>query len=105
MPGFVLHQGAQVICQHGGQAMPTVVNPRVKVSGMPITTMLPLYSVVGCPQNPPVGPPCVTAQWTTASTKVRAGGDAVLLLDSQAITTPNGVPLVVLSTQTRVQAQ
>lgn len=102
MPGFVLHQGAQLICLHGGQALPTVVNPRVSVGGMPITTMAPPYTVVGCPL-PPGGPPCVTAQWVVAALRVKAGGDAVLLFDSQAVTTPNGVPLVVLSTQTRVQ--
>jgi hypothetical protein len=102
MPGFLLHQGAQLTCLHGGQATPTAVNPRVKVNGMPITTMLPLYAVAGCPL-PPAGPSCVTAQWVTAALRVKAAGDAVLLLDSQAVTTPNGVPLVVLSTQTRVQ--
>jgi hypothetical protein len=35
--------------------------------------------------------------------KVFAGGEPVLLLDSQAITTPNGVPLLITSTQTKVQ--
>jgi hypothetical protein len=104
MPGFVLHQGAQVICSHGGQATPIVPNPRVTVSGMQVTTMTPLYSIAGCPL-PPAGPSCVTAQWVTGALRVQAGGDPVLLFDSQAITTPNGVPLVVLSTQTRVQGQ
>jgi hypothetical protein len=35
--------------------------------------------------------------------KVFAGGEPVLLLDSQAITAPNGVPLLITSTQTKVQ--
>jgi hypothetical protein len=34
---------------------------------------------------------------------VKAGGVPVLLQDSQAITTPNGVPLNVLVTQFRVK--
>ena len=29
MPGFLLHVGATVLCAHGGQAQPTVPNPRV----------------------------------------------------------------------------
>ena len=34
--GFVLHQGAVVLCMHGGQAQPTVPNPRVQVGGQPL---------------------------------------------------------------------
>ena len=29
MPGPILHMGAAVLCAHGGQAQPTVPNPRV----------------------------------------------------------------------------
>ena len=35
MPGFLLHVGATVLCAHGGQAQPTVPNPRVIVMGQP----------------------------------------------------------------------
>jgi hypothetical protein len=104
VPGFILHQGAQLICAHGGQATPMSPNPRVKVSGMAVSTMSPLYQVAGCPY-PTAGPSCVTAQWVTAATRVQANGDPVVLFDSQAMTTPNGVPLKVLSCQSRVQAQ
>ena len=31
MPGFLVHVGATVLCSHGGQAQPTVPNPRVTV--------------------------------------------------------------------------
>ena len=51
MPGFVLHVGATVMCAHGGQAQPTAPNPRVLVSGQPITTMTAPYVVAGCPFN------------------------------------------------------
>ena len=30
MPGFVLHQGATVLCMHGGQAQAVAPNPRVR---------------------------------------------------------------------------
>jgi hypothetical protein len=104
MPGYMLHMGATVICSHGGQAMPTMPNPRVKVSSQPIVTQPTMYTVAGCPFVSGTNPlPCVTASWTVAAVRVKAGGTPVLLQDSQAITTPNGVPLNVLVTQVRVK--
>ncbi len=104
MPGYLLHVGATVICSHGGQAQATVPNPRVRVGGQPIVTQGAPYTVAGCPFSTPGGPmPCVTANWVTAAVRVRASGQPVLLQDSQAITTPNGVPLNVLVTQVRVR--
>ena len=105
MPGFILHVGASVLCAHGGQAQPTVPNPRVQVSGQQITTMPAPYTVTGCPFNISGAPsPCVTANWMTSATRVTSNGQPVLLLDSQAICTPNGTPLLVTVTQTRVTA-
>ena len=105
MPGFLLHAGATVMCVHGGQAQPTVPNPRVKVGGQPIVTQTTLYAVTGCPfTTSPGGPmPCVTGQWVSGATRVRAGGQPVLLQDSQAVCTPNGTPLNITVTQTRVR--
>jgi hypothetical protein len=104
MPGFMLHMGATVICSHGGQAMPTMPNPRVKVSSQPIVTQPTMYTVAGCPFVSGSNPlPCVTASWVSAAVRVKAGGVPVLLQDSQAITTPNGVPLNVVVTQVRVK--
>ena len=103
MPGFLLHLGAVVICAHGGQAQPTVTNPRVAVSGQPVATMPAPYAVAGCPFNVSGSPvPCVTGQWVTAATRVLVGGMPVLLFDSQAICAPNGTPLIVTAGQTRV---
>ena len=103
MPGFLLHLGATVMCAHGGQAQPTVTNPRVTVSGQPITTLPAPYVVAGCPFNVSGSPvPCVTGQWTTAATRVTSNGMPVLLLDSQATCVPNGTPLIISSTQVRV---
>jgi hypothetical protein len=105
MPGFLLHVGATVMCAHAGQAMPTVPNPRVRVSGQPIVTQPNPYTVADCPfVTPATNPlPCVTASWVTAATRVRSNGQPVLLQDSQAITTPNGVPLNIVVTQVRVR--
>jgi hypothetical protein len=102
MPGFLLHVGASVQCVHGGQAQPTATNPRVTVSGQPIVTQPIPYLIAGCQFNTGSPVPCVTAQWITAATRVTANGQPVLLLDSQSICAPNGTPLVILVTQTRV---
>jgi hypothetical protein len=105
MPGFLLHQGAVVLCMHGGQAQPTGPNPRVKVSGQPITTQPLPYAVAGCPFVPPAAGPCVTAQWVTAATRVRSNGMPVLLQDSVAVCAPTGTGVQVVVTQMRVKAQ
>lgn len=103
MPGFLLHFGATVLCTHGGQAQPTVTNPRVTVNGQPIVTQPSPYTIAGCPFNVSGSPvPCVTAQWVSAATRVMSNGAPVLLLDSQAVCTPNGTPLIIAVTQTRV---
>jgi hypothetical protein len=103
MPGPLLHLGATVLCSHGGQAMPTAPNARVLVSGQPVSTMAAPYTVAGCAFVPPAGNgPCVTAQWVVAATRVLAGGQPVVLLDSQAICTPTGTPLLAVMSQTRV---
>ncbi|TFH43949.1 MAG: hypothetical protein E4G94_04090 [ANME-2 cluster archaeon] len=104
MPGFLLHVGATVICAHAGQAQPTVPNPRVMVSGQPIVTQPTVYTIAGCPFNVSGAPvPCVTGQWISGATRVLASGQPVLLMDSQAICVPNGTPLNIVITQTRVR--
>lgn len=106
MPGFLLHSGATVLCAHAGQAQPTSPNPRVKVSGQPVVTQAAPYTVAGCPFVAGTVPsPCVTATWITAAVRVRAGGQPVLLQDSQAICAPNGTPLNIVMTQVRVKGQ
>lgn len=105
MPGFLLHMGATVLCAHAGQAQPTAPNPRVMVGGQPIVTQSCTYTIAGCPFTVPPGTPmpCVTGQWVTAATRVMAGGIPVLLQDSQSICAPNGTPLSIIVTQTRVR--
>ena len=106
MPGFLLHQGATVLCAHAGRAQPTAPNPRVTVSSMPTVTVAARYVVAGCTLPPPPAGngPCLTAQWVTAATRLTADGQPLLLLDSQAICAPTGTPLAVVATQTRATA-
>jgi hypothetical protein len=103
MPGFLLHAGATVLCAHGGQAQPTAPNSRVLVSGQPTVVQPIPYTIAGCPFVSGTNPlPCVIAQWVTAATRITSNGMPLLLLDSQAICTPNGTPLLIIATQTRV---
>ena len=103
MPAFLLHQGATVMCSHGGQAKPTMPNPRVSVSGMPIVTIAPPYVIAGCPFVPPGGNgPCVTGQWLVGATRVFTNGQPVVLQSGPSICTPTGTPMLVVVTQSRV---
>jgi hypothetical protein len=104
MPGFLLHQGATVLCSHAGQAQPTLVNPRVLVSGMPTVTLPTAYVIAGCafPPPPAANGPCVTAQFITGSVRILANGQPLLLFDSQALCVPTGTPTIIAVTQTRV---
>ena len=103
MPGELLHEGAAVLCTHGGQATPTVTDQRVKVSGQEIVTQPPPYQIAGCPLPPISGGPCVTAMWVTAAIRVKASGQPVLLKDSQAVCAPTGTSVNIIVTQLRVK--
>ncbi len=105
MPGFLLDQGATVMCAHGGQAQPTVPNPRVKAGGNPVITLSSPYTVSGCGMPPPIAGngPCVTGTFITSATRVLVGGTPVLLQDSQSLCVPTGTPLTIVLTQMRVK--
>jgi hypothetical protein len=105
MPGFLVEQGATVMCVHGGQAMATVPNPGVVVSGTPTALVTDPWSVAGCPGVPSSVPPCATAQWVTGTTRVTSDGQPLVIDAGQAICTPAGTPLLPVATQTRVAAE
>jgi uncharacterized Zn-binding protein involved in type VI secretion len=84
MPGFLLHQGATILCAHAGQVTATAPNPRVKVMGQMVVTQ---------------------AAWVTAAFRVKVMGQPVLLQDSQAVCAPNGTPINIVLTQLRVKGQ
>jgi hypothetical protein len=105
MPGFLLQVGATVICAHGGQAQPTVPNPRVLLSGSPSVAMTAPWVIAGCPFVPVAPLPCVTAQWIVGTTRVLSDGQPLLIQSSQAICAPTGAPLLPLVAQMRVTAE
>src|SRR5438067_1786436 len=103
MSGFLVHQGATVLCLHGGTAQPVVVNPRVKVSDQQIVTQTSTYTIAACSLSTSSGPFCATATWTSGATRVKAGGVPVVLQDSQATCVATGTGLNITVTQTRVK--
>jgi hypothetical protein len=102
MAGYLLHQGAVISCMHSGQATPTRPTARVKVGGRTIVTRNIPYTVASCDLCG-TSPCCATATWTTAAQRVKAGGQPVLLSDSQASCSPTGTGLIITTTQRRVR--
>lgn len=105
MPGPLVTATTTAMCSHGGMATPTVPNPRVTVLGQPTVTIASPYVIAGCPFTTASPQPCVTAQFMTAATRVQSNGQPLLLIDSQALTVPNAVPLVLIPAQTRAVGQ
>lgn len=104
MPGFVVHEGATVLCEHPpGTAQPNAPFPRVKVSGQAVVTQASPYTITGCELGSTSNPPCATAQFTSAASRVFAGGAPLLLQDSSAVCVPTGTGLRIAVTQTRVR--
>ncbi len=107
---FLLHQGAQVMCTHGGQANPTMTSLRVKFGGQGATTLAHTYTIAGCPFTTPepAPKPCTTVQWTTPATRVLIESQPALLSTSSGTTIgplgTQGTPQVVMQ-QTRVRGQ
>ena len=94
MPGFLAHVGAQVLCAHAGQA-----TPRTKSTG---TGDCPAHCfdcstryLVDYALPPNAGGPCVTAQWTTGTTRVTSYGQPLLVQTSTATCVPTGTPFQV----------
>ena len=104
MAGFLVQQGATVMCLHGGQAMATVPNASVLVSGMPTAAITAPWTVAGCPGVPPAVPPCVTGQWVLGTTRVTSLGQPLVVQSGAAITVPGGATLLPVVMQTRVSA-
>ena len=107
---FLLHQGAQVLCTHGGQAMPSVPSVRVTLGGQGATSVAAGYTIAGCPFTTPEGAPkpCASVQWTAPATRVRIEGQPALLSASQGLTIgplgTQGTPMAVAQ-QARVRGQ
>src|SRR5260221_11990788 len=104
MPGPMLNVTSSVMCLHAGVGTPTAPNPRVSAMGSPVVTLMTTYVIAGCSltSTPPF---CATAQFVTAATRVTAGGQPILLADSQAVCAATGTGVIILPNQARVTAQ
>lgn len=103
MSDYVVHAGAIVQCQHGGQATPLAVNPRVKVSNQAIVTLNSPYTIALCSLASSGSTFCASAQWIKAAARIKAGGVPVVLKNSQATCVNTGMDLKVMTTQMRVK--
>jgi hypothetical protein len=107
MPGFVLTAVSTVQCAHLGRGTPAAPNPRITILGQPVVTLPGPYAIAACTFPAMTGgnsPPCVSATFTTGSTKVLTNTGFLLLADSQGTSLPNGTPLLVVPSQTKVIA-
>ncbi|MEO3807253.1 hypothetical protein [Nonomuraea sp. B1E8] len=104
MPAAIVHQGAVVVCAHGGRATPTVPNPRVLVGGERTVLLAGPWTVAACPFPPVYGGPCVAGVWSVGSVRVRSMGQPLVLAGGLATCAPTGVPLTVTASQLRVVA-
>jgi hypothetical protein len=108
MPGFLTHVGFTAICPHGGQVSVISTNSRVLVSGQPVATLGDTYMIAGCAFTVGTKPqPCIKVQWLVPASRVKVGGQPVILQDSTGLCQsaeqiPQGPPNIVV-TQTRVR--
>jgi hypothetical protein len=109
MGANILHVGMTALCPHGGQVSVVPGSPRVKVGGQPVATMGDQFLIAGCAFTvPPAKPqPCIKVQWLAVATRVKAGGQFVILQTSTGLCQsaeqiPAGPPNVVAS-QVRVR--
>ncbi len=103
MPGYLIDVTSTITCAHLGQAQPGALNPRVKACGQATVVQSTPYAVAGCALTGSPNPPCATAQWTSAATRLQSGGQPLLLQDSLSTCAPTGTPLTASVTQIRVK--
>lgn len=107
MPGPLLTSMSTVMCPHGGRATPMTPSPRVSATAQPVVPITCVWTVVGCTfpaMTNGAQPPCVTVQFSTPSARASANGP-LLLSTSTGTCMPNGVPAIVIPSQTRVNGQ
>lgn len=109
MPGNVLTVASIIQCPHGGMAVLSTGNTKMKAGGAYALLESDVSTVAGCPFT--IGPkysPCVRIQWSVGAVKIKAGA-AVLVTSSiglcySAESLPQGVAII-SSTQPKLSAQ
>lgn len=108
MPGNLLTVASVIQCPHGGMAMLSTGNTRVKSGHAFALVESDVASVVGCPFTIALKPsPCVRIQWSAGAPTVKTGV-AVLRQESIGVCySPEGAPqgiAVISNTQPLVSA-
>lgn len=105
MAGFIMHKDALVVCDHSpGIANADSPEPRVKVSGMPVMTVLRTYTITGCGLQSSSTSFCATGAWTKGAQRVFAGGLPVAIDNGQSLCATTFGKLNARVVQQRVQA-
>jgi hypothetical protein len=103
--GFIMHKDALVACDHApGIADADSPDLRVKVSGMPVMTVLRTYTVTACALQSTNSPPCTTGMWTKGAQHVLVGGFPVAIDSGQSLCLTSFGKLNPRVVQQRVQA-
>ena len=100
MPGQLLTVASSIKCPHGGTAILTTSNARVKAGGAFVLLQSDIHAVVACPFT--IGlkySPCVRIKWSAGAALAKAG-PAVLVRSSigkcfNAENAPQGVAVIV----------
>lgn len=113
MPGFIITFANNVLCTHGGKAMPFPPAGRVISGGLGVVTLAHQYAIVGCgfpAATSGAQPPCALGQLFSGSKRVLSMGLPIALLPESVASSkgsPNPTPLIVMPappTQQRVIA-
>lgn len=109
MPGYILTTSSQIKCTHGGTAMLTTSDTKVKIDNALALLESDVHSVVGCPFTLP-GPkpsPCVRIEWTAGAIMCKINQTKVLVQSSvgKCISAEGLIQGVALIVQTQMKAQ
>lgn len=109
MPGYILTTTSQVMCPHGGTAILTTADAKVKVDSALALLESDVHPVAGCPFVLP-GPkpsPCIRIEWTAGATMSKIDGTKVLVQSSvgKCISAEGAIQGVALIAQTQMKAQ
>jgi hypothetical protein len=109
MPGYILTTSSQVKCTHGGTAILTTSNTKMKADGAPALLESDMHPVVGCPFTVPPGKPqpCIRIEWTAGATMCKSDGTKVLVQSSigKCISAEGATQGLAIIAQTQMKAQ
>lgn len=109
MPGYILTTASQIMCTHGGMAVLTTSNTKMKVDQMPALLETDIHPVAGCAFTLP-GPkpsPCIRIEWTAGAAMCKSDGIKVLVQSSvgKCISAEGAIQGVAIIAQTQMKAQ